>query len=147
MNERNALKIYFACSIRGEQGGQQEKELIVGTIKDLGHIVLSEIFLTQDINQNESLGELTPPQIFDRDISWVNESDIVVADVTRISMGVGMEIGWKLASGGRVLALCRQDRYEPLSNMAKNNHPNYKLLIWSTGDELQELLTSELSSE
>lgn len=144
MERNDPLKIYFACSIRGEQGGLEEKELIVGIMKDLGHNVLSEIFLTQDINQNESLGTLTPAQIFDRDIAWVKESDVVVADVTRVSLGVGIEIGYKLAQNGQVVAICHQARFKSLSNMAKNQHHHYKLIIWSTPEELNLQLEQTL---
>ena len=84
MSER--LKVYFACAIRGEQGGKEEKKLVVDVLKDLGHEVLSEMFAELDINNNQ-LRTMTPEQIYQQDMGWLGASDIVVADVSRISMG------------------------------------------------------------
>ena len=116
MNEK--LKVYFACAIRGEQGGAEEKKLIVGIIQDLGHEVLSEIFLGQNLHTND-LAKMDPTEICDRDLNWIEQADVIVADVSRISLGVGLEIGWKVGRGGRVVALCHEDRFHPLSNMIK----------------------------
>lgn len=135
-----ALKIYFACSIRGEQGGQEEKEMIVHQLQDLGHHVISEIFLIESQDPFTPFHPLETDQIFERDIKMVEESDVVVADVTRTSLGVGIEIGWRMSQGERVIGLCRHDRLPTLSAMAQNKRPNYQLLIWSSPEELQSLL-------
>ena len=143
------MKIYFACSIRGEQGGKEEKELMVNTMKNLGHIVLSEQFTKYDKVTNQSSStEMTPKDIYNQDMGWVDESDTVVADVSRISTGMGYEVGWKLAKGGRVLAICKEEKYENLSNMLKGcNEKNFKLLTWKTETDIQKILLDELGKE
>ncbi len=140
------MKIYFACSIRGEQGGKEDKELIVETMKSLGHTVLSEQFVNYDksVNQQNST-EMTPTDIYVQDMDWVNQSDIIVADVSQISTGMGYEIGWKLAKGGRVLALCKTEKYDQLSNILKGcNEQNFKLISWQKADDVRQLLEKEL---
>ncbi|MBI2011589.1 nucleoside 2-deoxyribosyltransferase [Candidatus Daviesbacteria bacterium] len=138
------LKVYFACSIKGEQGGKEEKIMITNIIKDLGHKILTEIILGHDLNANDT-ANLTPPQIYERDINWINDSDLVVADVTRISMGVGYEIGWVLRGGGKVVALCRADRKDALSNMIKGIiDKNFSLHYWENEDDLKIALKNEL---
>lgn len=141
-------KIYFACSIRGEQGGKDEKELIVGTMQRLGHIVLSEMFTSLDLHNNQMSLGVTPEQIYRQDMAWVDESDIVVADVSRISTGLGFEVGWKLRAGDPVLALCRQDNYDRLSNMIKGcTEPRFKLRQWEgvhNPGQLRQILEEEL---
>ena len=88
---------------------------------------------------------LVPQAIYRQDIDWVNESDVIVADVTRISMGVGFEIGWKLRDGGRVVGLCREDRFPKLSNMIKGiTEPTFSLHTWQTSDDVTEILTKKL---
>lgn len=138
--------IYFACAIRGEQGGAEEKALIVGTIQNLGHNVLSEVFLGQDLNNNQLIKEgLTPGQIYKQDMNWLSRADVMVADVSRISLGVGMEIGFKIGTGGRVIAVCKDDRFESLSNMLKGcDDPNYNLVIWHDQKDLEIWLEKEL---
>lgn len=141
------MMIYFACSIRGEQGGLEEKEFINKTLKELGHEVVSEIFVTQD-NNNNNLGTMTPQQIYERDISWIKESNIIVADVSRVSLGVGFEIGWMLKDGRKVVALCREDRFEGLSNMIKGcSEPNFSLIVWKDFDELKNKLAKKLNEK
>lgn len=141
-------KIYFACSIRGEQGGKEEKELIVGTMKELGHIVLSEMFAGLDLSRNQSNDGVPPAEIYQQDMAWVEEADIVVADVSRASTGLGYEIGWKLRSDGPVLALCLESRYQGLSNMIKGcTEPRFRLRRWDgtdNPDQLREVLEQEL---
>ena len=140
------MKIYFACSIRGEQGGKEEKEMIVKALQDLGHNVLSEEFTKLDINVNQITEKgSTPKEIYTQDMGWVDESDIIVADVSRISTGMGYEVGWKMAKGGRVLALCKADKLDALSNMLKGcTEKNFKLLSWQTSEDVAKILEQEL---
>lgn len=139
------LKVYFGCAIRGEQGGQEEKDFIVKTLKNLGHEVLSEIFTEMDVNHNQTNSGATPSDVYHGDMNWVNESDIVVADVTRISSGLGFEMGWKLKSDGRVLALCREDKFGTLSNILKGcDLPKYSLHRWNSFDQLKLILEEQL---
>lgn len=140
------MKIYFACSIRGEQGGKEEKEMIVKALQDLGHNVLSEEFTKLDINVNQITEKgSTPKEIYTQDMGWVDESDIIVADVSRISTGMGYEVGSKMAKGGRVLALCKADKLDALSNMLKGcTEKNFKLLSWQTSEDVAKILEQEL---
>jgi 2'-deoxynucleoside 5'-phosphate N-hydrolase len=139
------LKVYFGCAIRGEQGGLEEKVFIVKTISRLGHLVLSETFVGMDLNNNQTTNGKTPTQVYRQDINWLDESDVVVADVSRISSGLGFELGWKVRGGGRAVALCREDKYEGLSNMLKGcDEPNYSLHIWKDFKNLRNILKQQL---
>lgn len=140
------MKIYFACSIRGEQGGKEEKEMMVKAMKDLGHVVLSEQFTNYDIDVNQQNStEMIPSDIYKQDMGWVYDSDIIVADVSRISTGMGYEVGWKMAKGGRILALCKAEKLESLSNMLKGcTEKNFKLISWQTKGDVRKILEKEL---
>jgi 2'-deoxynucleoside 5'-phosphate N-hydrolase len=140
------MKIYFGCSIRGEQGGAEDKKLVVDILKNLGHDVLSEVFAHLDVNNNQvSQGTMTPQEVYALDMNWLVESEVMVAEVSRISTGLGYEIGWKLKSGDRVIALCREDKYEMLSNMIKGcSEENFSLHIWKDEKDLREILESQL---
>lgn len=147
------LNIYFACAIRGEQGGTEEKKLIVTAIQNLGHRVLSERFLGQDLENND-LGTMTPIEICERDLDWLTTADALVADVSRLSHGVGFEIGWAASKGKPITVLCREDKYEGLSNMIKGfggtvySFPGkYKLHFWRGLDhpeDVRKILEKEL---
>lgn len=84
-------KIYFAGSVRG---GRDDADFYFGIIDYLGRY--GKVLTTHIGNKNLSaLGEvgLTDVQIYNRDMAWLNESDIVIAEVTRPSLGVGYELG------------------------------------------------------
>lgn len=85
------MKIYFAGSIRG---GREDKELYLEIINLLGKYgkVLTEHIGDKTLS---AMGEDGPTDeyIYDRDMTWLNEADVVVAEVTTPSLGVGYEIG------------------------------------------------------
>lgn len=81
------MKIYFSGSIRG---GQQDTELYKELIEDLkqyGNV------LTEHIGSKTIETSVSDQEIHDRDLNWVKESDLVIAEVTIPSLGVGYEIG------------------------------------------------------
>lgn len=84
-------KIYFAGSIRA---GREDAELYGSIIKYLGRYgqVLTEHVGSKDLPLHGEKG-LTDRQIHDRDVKWPYESNIIVAEVTKASLGVGYEIG------------------------------------------------------
>ena len=63
--------------------------------------------LTEDVGQAHS-PETDPGTkdkwIHDRDVDWLHEADVVVAEVTQPSLGVGYEIG----------AVCHEDHQSPV---------------------------------
>jgi len=67
---------------------------------------------------------LTDKQIHDRDLEWLKKSDIVIAEVTIPSLGIGYEIGRAVEMGKTILCLFRLSTDKRLSAMiegAKND--------------------------
>lgn len=139
------LKIYFACSIKGNPDGVDEKKLVVTTIQELGHHVLSEIFAS-DGNVNLKNGRvLNPLQVYQRDMKWVKGADVIVAEVSRPSLGVGYEVASGISLGKKVVALCKKENLETLSFMFRgNNAKKFKLCIWKNEKDLKSILEKEL---
>jgi nucleoside 2-deoxyribosyltransferase len=96
------MKIYFAGSIRG---GREDAELY---LKIIEHLKTCGEVLTEHIgNKNLSqAGEDGPNDryIHDRDMDWIREADVLVAEVTQTSLGVGYEIGRAVEMGKRFCA-------------------------------------------
>ena len=110
------MKIYFAGSIRG---GREDKILYSRIIKNLqkyGTILTEHV---GDQNLNEFGEELSDKLIYERDSSWIKESDLVVAEITRPSLGVGYEIGKAEELGKKILCLYRPQIDKKLSAMIK----------------------------
>jgi len=119
MNSISNMKIYFAGSIRG---GREDTELygkIVALLANYG-IVLTEHLADSKIS---SYGEthMSNNEIYNRDIMWLKESDVVIAEVTIPSLGVGYEIGFAEALGKKVIILYRPSDGKRLSAMLSGN--------------------------
>ncbi len=109
------MKIYFAGSIRG---GREDAALylqIITYLQSFGEV------LTEHIGDPEltELGDDGPTDryIHDRDLEWLQSSDVIVAEVTSVSMGVGYEIGRAVESGKKILCLFRPNSGKNISAM------------------------------
>jgi nucleoside 2-deoxyribosyltransferase len=83
------MKIYFSCSIRGVRHAPETPQLLIDHLKGHGEV------LTEHIGQvtEEFEAGISEVEIFKRDVAWLEETDVVVAEVTGPSLGVGYEIG------------------------------------------------------
>jgi nucleoside 2-deoxyribosyltransferase len=107
--------IYFAGSIRGGRGDAALYKQIIDELRNYG-AVLTEHIGAEDAGSG-SEAELSDKEIHDRDMDWLTNSDIIVAEVTTPSLGVGYEIGRAVALGKRVICLYRKQGDAQLSAM------------------------------
>lgn len=109
------MKIYFAGSIRGGRNDASLYQEIIGFLSNFGEVLTEHI---GDPNLTE-IGDEGPDDSFihDRDLEWLQSADVLVAEVTQVSMGVGYEIGRAVESGKKVLCLFRPGENKRLSAM------------------------------
>ena len=85
-----AMIIYFAGSITGGRADVGHYREIVAALEADGHRVLAGAVASEHVGPS---GEpLTPCDIFERDVRWLGEADVLVAEVSTPSTGVGYEI-------------------------------------------------------
>lgn len=133
------MKIYFAGSIRG---GRQDAALyaeLIEHLKNFGEV------LTEHIGDPglTHLGNDGPNDRFihDRDLDWLLSADVVVAEVTTVSMGVGYEIGRAVAAGKKVLCLFRSDSGKNLSAMIAGC-PDVEVVHYKTLNEAKKVISA-----
>lgn len=97
------LKFYFCGSIRGGRQLAADYQKIIDMLKQHGEVLTEHLGDDQEIELKDRI--LSDVQIHDRDMDWVRESDLVVAEVTIPSLGVGYEIGRAIELGKPVLSL------------------------------------------
>ena len=115
------MKVYFACSIIG--GGDTSNYItILDAIKSAGGDVLSEIFVHDTIKFGGS--PLPPDQIYARDVKMIEDADIVIAEVSNPSLGVGYELAYAEKLGRPILCLFNKDSAGRLSAMITGNDYN-----------------------
>jgi nucleoside 2-deoxyribosyltransferase len=131
------MKIYFAGSIRG---GREDAALylqIIEYLKSFGEV------LTEHIGDPKltDLGDDGPSDayIHKRDLKWLQSADVLVAEVTTVSMGVGYEIGRAVESGKKVLCLFRPDSGKNLSAMIAGC-PDLELVNYRNLDEAKKAI-------
>ena len=119
------MKIYFAGSIRG---GRDDAALYASLISVLGAYgtVLTEHFGASSILATTGTGK-NVQQIYAQDMAWVREADVIVAEVTQPSLGVGYEIAKAEDMGKQILCLYRPAPGRSLSAMIAGS--TYKNLV------------------
>ncbi|MEA2097695.1 MAG: nucleoside 2-deoxyribosyltransferase [Patescibacteria group bacterium] len=90
------MKIYFAAPVRGDRSKIETNKFIVKLIKESGHEILTE----HTIKEKEKLVEIENnfghKNIYQRDINWLKECDLMIAEASTSSFGVGYETGYLL---------------------------------------------------
>jgi 2'-deoxynucleoside 5'-phosphate N-hydrolase len=136
------MKIYFAGSISSGRQDVAVYQKIISILKQYGQVLTEFI---GDLNLSE-LGEakLTDKEIHDRDLDWLLSSDLLVAEVSNPSLGVGYEIGRALENGIKVICLYKKTEGKRLSAMIKGA-PGVKVLIYESWDDLEDLIKLNLN--
>lgn len=126
------LKIYFGGSIKGGRSKVEDYKKIVDYLKTIGTVLDEHV---ADHNLQASGESITSTEIYNRDVSWINECDILIAEVTVPSLGVGYEIGYAESLNKRIICLYQND--ESISAMIKGNNS----ITHISYDDVDELLT------
>ena len=114
-------KVYFAGSIRGGRDDAEHYKRIIDFMMKLGGwTVLTEHLGLKSLKAMGEEGH-TERWIYDRDIAWLREADVIVAEVTKPSLGVGYEIGRAEEWGKPILCLFRHSEDQRLSAMIAGN--------------------------
>lgn len=118
------MKIYFSGSIAGGRKYLDVYKKIVGYLKQEGHEVLTDHIIVDNIFEFEQKWQ--PAEIFERDIRVLNDCDVVIAEVSNPSLGVGYEICYALERQIPTLALFQSHIF--VSRMILGNTSPYLTL-------------------
>jgi hypothetical protein len=117
------VTIYLACTVRGDRGGVLAGRAICARLQHHGHTVLTTHLLADDVETAES--RLTEHDVFERDLEWLTACDVLVAEASGSSYGVGFEVGYVLGraptSGQRVVLLYDTARRDKISRLITGN--------------------------
>ena len=119
MIETGERKIYFAGAIRG---GRDDVHLYGELVRYLGGFGRVLTYHVADLKLDAAGDEgISEEAIYRRDMGWLDRADVVVAEVTTPSLGVGYEIAAAEARGKPVLCLFRDQGRRHLSAMLAGN--------------------------
>jgi nucleoside 2-deoxyribosyltransferase len=121
--QKERARIYLACTVRGDRGGIEAGRAICRRLQDHGHEVLTTHLLADDVDEAES--RLSVEQVYRRDVEWLSGCDVLVAEASGSSYGVGFEVGYVLgrasASGQRVVLVYDAARHDAISRLITGN--------------------------
>lgn len=101
------MNIYFSCSLTGGRDDQSVYAALVGYLLAQGHNVLTAHLARPEVMVEEQV--ISPREVYERDIAWVKEADVLIAEVSTPSHGVGYEIALALTLSKPVLCVYRQN--------------------------------------
>ena len=120
------MRIYLACTVRGDRGAIRVTRLLADLLDRLGHTVLTRHLLLDDVEAQD--GQLSERDVFERDVQWLDAADVLIAEASGSSYGVGFEVGYVIGRAAqtkqRVLLLYEAARRPLVSRLiAGNTHP------------------------
>ena len=128
--------IYFAGSIRG---GRDDFAIYAQLIQKLGKFgrVATEHVGSSAVTADGEAG--SPRAIHDRDLDWLQSADVVIAEVTTPSLGVGYEIARATQWRKPVLCLFRNGSGRSLSSMS-SGCPDVVVREYSAVEDIDAIL-------
>jgi len=137
------MQVYFCGAIAGGRSDVAVYRHIVERLQASGHLVPTTHVADPDVLARESA--VPAPQVYQRDIDWIEQSDAVVAEVSTPSLGVGYEICYALHRGLPVLCLYRRGLF--VSKMITGNPaPRLSIAEYASLEELDAHLDVFLDS-
>jgi nucleoside 2-deoxyribosyltransferase len=137
------MLIYLACTVRGDRSGTIAGRAICDRLRHHGHEVLTAHLLEDNVETAE--GRLTEEAVFRRDLEWLSRCDVLVAEASGSSFGVGFEVGYVLAradrTGQQVVLLYDRARANRVSRLVVGNvHSACATFGYTSVDELLDFI-------
>lgn len=144
-----SLRVYLACTVRGDRGGVIAGRTIRDRLQAAGHDVLTGHLLADDVEAAES--RLSAADVYRRDLEWLTSCDVLVAEASGSSYGVGFEVGYVLAraaaTGQRVLLVYSEARQDAVSRLISGNcDPRCMTYAYSSTEDLAAFIDRECGS-
>jgi hypothetical protein len=143
------VRIYLACTVRGDRGGVLAGRIICERLERHGHRVLTTHLLEDGVDAAEA--QLTEREVFVRDLEWLSQCDVLIAEATGSSFGVGFEVGYVLGRAGqtgqRVLLLHDAARTGSISRLIVGNcHEACETIAYRSPEELEALIDTRFAT-
>lgn len=135
------MKFYFAGSIRGGRENTNIYQLLIKFLSNYGHVLTEHV---GDLSlSRKGQYKLSDIYIFNQDMNWLKSSDVVIAEVTTPSLGVGYELKTAEILKKPTIVLYSSYNKAPLSAMISGDK-YFKCFIYKDFSEAKKILTKEL---
>ncbi|XP_005951398.1 2'-deoxynucleoside 5'-phosphate N-hydrolase 1 isoform X2 [Haplochromis burtoni] len=141
------MKVYFCGSIRGGRDDVHVYRRIVHALQSYGTVLTEHVSSAELSDRGENNAASGDQAIHNRDLDWLRQSDVVVAEVTQPSLGVGYELGRAVDMKKKIFCLFRPSSGRILSAMIRGatDVENFVVRDYSK-DEVEKVLEQFFSS-
>src|SRR5271170_737037 len=138
------MKIYSGFTVAGDRSSLEAARKIVELVVQMGHEVLTRHLVEDNAWEADRL--ITPKEIYLRDMKWLMQCDLFMAEVSGSSFGLGFETGYLLgASTKNVVLFYLRDVERKISLMITGiRHPNCTLVPYSHFEEIEGWINNNL---
>jgi 2'-deoxynucleoside 5'-phosphate N-hydrolase len=140
------MKVYFGFTVAGSRSSVEAAKKIVAILESMGHEVLTSHLLHEDAWEADR--RLPPQEVFARDMRWLTQCDVFIAEVSGSSFGLGFEAGYLLGATPKKTILFYDRAVERKISLliVGNTHPNCTLVPYTGLGGLEELVRSRVQS-
>nr|XP_019593958.1 PREDICTED: 2'-deoxynucleoside 5'-phosphate N-hydrolase 1 [Rhinolophus sinicus] len=140
LGEPGRRALYFCGSIRGGRADRELYQRIVSRLRRFG-AVLTEHVAAAELGERGEEAAGGDRLIHEQDMAWLQQADVVVAEVTQPSLGVGYELGRAVALKKPILCLFRPQSGRVLSAMIRGAADGSRFQVWDYEEgELEAML-------
>src|SRR4029077_14880342 len=131
------MKIYFGFTVAGDRSGIHTARIVVQLLEKLGHEVLTRHLVNDDAWEADR--SISPQDVYRRDMAWLEQCDLFIAEVSGSSLGLGFEAGYLLgATNKKVILLYRRELEQKVSLLISgNSHANCTLMSYGSVEEVE----------
>ena len=97
------MKIYFGFTVAGDRSSIDAARRIVALLQQKGHEVLTRHLVHEDAWPQDRI--IPPQQVYQRDMRWLEQCDLFLAEVSGSSFGLGFEAGYLLGGSAKKVIL------------------------------------------
>lgn len=134
------MKVYFGFTVAGDRSSLEIARKIVELLERGGHEVLTRHLVSEDAWESDRL--LSPQDVYLRDMNWLRQCDLFLAEASGSSFGIGFEAGYVLgATTKKVMLFYRRDPEKKISLLITGNkHPNCAVVPYSSFGEIETVI-------
>ncbi|MBS3146898.1 nucleoside 2-deoxyribosyltransferase [Candidatus Woesearchaeota archaeon] len=136
------MNIYFAGSITGGREDVLTYSQIIQYLKNYGNVLDPHVGNVNLTSNGENLPDFT---VFDRNVNYIQNADVIIAEVSTPSLGVGYELCLGEILDKKVLCLNNKSKNQRLSRMISGN-PKFQIAYYSSVEEAFKSIDDFFSS-
>jgi 2'-deoxynucleoside 5'-phosphate N-hydrolase len=138
------MKIYFGFTVAGDRSAIDTARRVVRLLEELGHVVLTRHLVDDDAWEADR--QISAQDVYRRDMAWLDQCELFIAEVSGSSFGLGFETGYLLgATNKRVILLYRREVEKRVSLLISgNSHVNCTVVQYANLEEVEIFITGSL---